>query len=348
MEPEDPEERVAELERELAEAKAAARQNEQRAGEAPYENRLAAAPRRVPGAFGLAEILPVRWWYIWTLFMVAVTPIAIWAQVPLAFTAAAVVTLVVIYGFQFRGPRTRIALLKWGQVAKVTGTEILSRGTYYSGTTWYNVYLPVAHGWTVSRNRWSGPNTKTRIRYTFAGYQGEIVVRGREYIDGVILADPRRPTRALCVTSFAYDLDRDESGNWVGKLRPRLQVGMACWVLIVMGWLAVATIVAIDYASHLSAGTGISVTPGGTLRVAGNNTTKTVACNDGYLSVSGNANAITVTGHCAKLAVSGNGNQVTLDTADAITASGVGNAVTFHYGSPRITNAGVSNTVGQG
>lgn len=36
---------------------------------------------------------------------------------------------------------------------------------------------------------------------------------GREYIDGVILADQREPRRALCVTSFPYDLDRDGTGH---------------------------------------------------------------------------------------------------------------------------------------
>ncbi|HTX94050.1 MAG TPA: hypothetical protein VME67_03915 [Mycobacterium sp.] len=37
----------------------------------------------------------------------------------------------------------------------------------------------------------------------------------REYIDEVILADAREPARARCMTSFAHDLDRDETGNWV-------------------------------------------------------------------------------------------------------------------------------------
>jgi len=130
--------------------------------------------------------------------MVAVAPIALWIPMPAAFAAVAILTLVAIYGVQLRGAKNRIALLKWGQVATIIGTETLSRGTYYSGTTWSNVYLPVAHGWTVTRQRWSGPSTKTRIRYTLGGYQGELVVRGREYIDGVVVADQRRPARALC------------------------------------------------------------------------------------------------------------------------------------------------------
>jgi hypothetical protein len=358
VEPQDPERRIAELERQLAEAQAAARQEELLGGSAysgeamqssaaPYETQLAPAPRKVPVAFLFAEMLPFRWWYVWVLFMVAVAPIALWIPMPAAFAAVAILTLVAIYGVQLRGAKNRIALLKWGQVATIIGTETLSRGTYYSGTTWSNVYLPVAHGWTVTRQRWSGPSTKTRIRYTLGGYQGELVVRGREYIDGVVLADQRRPARALCVTSFAYDLDREAGGNWVGKLRPRLLVGMACWLVIVFGWVALAAIAA-GVANVVAGGGGVSVPPGGKLSVGGNNVTKTIACNDGYLSVGGNANTITVTGHCVRLTVSGSDNHVTVDAADTITASGVSNQVTYHSGSPQINNAGVSTVVQQG
>ena len=55
---------------------------------------LAAPPRRVPGVFWLAELLPFRWWYVWTLFVVAVAPIAVWLKEPMAFAVAAVLTLV--------------------------------------------------------------------------------------------------------------------------------------------------------------------------------------------------------------------------------------------------------------
>ena len=126
----------------------------------------------------LAELLPFRWWYIFVLFLVAVAPISLWVSVPAAVAPAAVVALVAVYAIQLRNARTRLALLKWGQVATVTGSEIVSRASYYSGTTWYNVYLPVAHGWTVRRDRWSGPNTKTRISYTVDNYRGEITLNG--------------------------------------------------------------------------------------------------------------------------------------------------------------------------
>jgi hypothetical protein len=88
--------------------------------------------------------------------MVGIAPIALWMLVPITFPVAAVIAVVGIYALSLRGAAKRFALLKWGQVATVTGTQIISRGTYYSGTTYYNVRLPVAHGWTVERSWYSG------------------------------------------------------------------------------------------------------------------------------------------------------------------------------------------------
>jgi Protein of unknown function (DUF3060) len=310
---------------------------------------LAPPPRRIPVAFRLAEVLPFRWWYVWTLFMVAIAPIALWIQLPIAFAAAAVLTLAGVYAVQLWAARIRIGLLKWGRVATVTEAETISRATYYSGTTWYNVNLPMAHGWTVTRQRWSGPNIKTRVSYTLDGRRGDLVVRGREYADGVILADERNPARARCVTAFAYDLDRDETGNWVGKLRPRLRVGMACWLVIVLGWLVLAGLAATGSRTTPTGDSPAAPVPqAGTLQVSGTRTTKMVPCNGGYLSVSGVDNTVTVTGHCTSVSVSGKGNRVTIDSTDAISSSGTGNVVIYHWGSPQIANAGTSNIVQQG
>ena len=60
------------------------------------------------------------------------------------------------------------------------------------------------------------------------------------------------------------------------------------------------------------------------------------------------AETITITGHCSRVSVVGYGNQVTIDNTDAISASGTNNLVTYHWGSPKIANAGTSNTVQQG
>ena len=346
----DPEHRIAELESELAAAKAGERGGERPAAQwfrpdpvvaaAPADTRLAVPPRRVPVSFLLAELLPFRWWYIFLMFMVAVAPIVLWINTPAAVAPAAVLTLVVIYALQARGAITRRALLKWGRVATVTGSETISRGTYYSGTTWYNSVLPVAHGWTVARPVYSGPNIKTRIHYLLNGYQGDLTTSGREYIDGVILADQRRPQRARCVTFFPYDLDRDDAGNWLGRIRPRLKIGMAAWLIIVIGWLALAA-----FATDLAT---TSVDPGATVRISGNGTKKTVNCNGGNLYVGGNDVTVTARGHCAQLTVSGNHTMVVIDSADTVTVSGIRDKVTFHSGSPHVTTSGISNTVAQG
>ncbi|MEZ0349215.1 DUF3060 domain-containing protein [Mycobacterium sp. pR1184] len=305
---------------------------------------LAPPPRRVPVAFRLAELLPFRWWYVWTLLAVAIAPIVLWIHRPAAFAVAAVLTLAMIYAVHLFGARVRVGLLKWGRVATVTGAEKFSRAQHF------NARLPMAHEWRVTRERWSGPNTTTKVSYTLDGHQGELVARGREYADGVILADVRNPARARCVTAFAYDLDRDQTGNWAGALGPRLRVRMVCWLLIVIGWLVVAGLAATGTRTTDLAGGGLptKVPSYGTLQVNGSGTTKTIPCNGGYLSVSGANNTVTVTGHCTSLSVSGKGNRVTIDNTDAISTTGTDNVVTYHWGSPNVANTGTSNTVGQG
>ena len=378
MNPQDPEQRVAELERQLAEAKATALFDELRAGGGlggysswlnpgarqpvssggEYDAPLAPAPRRVPKRFLLAELLPFRWWYVFFLFMVAIPPIIVWIMLPAAFLPAAIVALLAVYGLHVRGAMTRCALLKWGQVATVTGTEVLSQATYFSGTTYSNVVLPIARGWQVSRPMWSGPKTKTRIRYALEGQQNDIVVGGREYIDGVILADQRKPARALCVTAFPYDLDRDESGQWVGKLRVRLVIGMACWLLIMIGWIGLAAF--LFSASETAVTAGISPAPRTTMRtptssiapepgaevlISGANRHESITCNGNPVTVSGSADTVDITGHCVSVTVSGVNNHVAIDVADTITATGSHNVITYRAGAPEIDNGGMDNTI---
>src|SRR3954447_16674490 len=115
--PEDPEQRIAELEKQVADARRIAdlerqlaeARSQQTPGVAPDhmsevfaalqrfqpglgsafgtgvdatapppDTRLADPPRRVPFSFVLAELLPFRWWYVFALFMVAIPPIALW------------------------------------------------------------------------------------------------------------------------------------------------------------------------------------------------------------------------------------------------------------------------------
>ncbi|HEX4392708.1 MAG TPA: DUF3060 domain-containing protein [Mycobacterium sp.] len=92
--------------------------------------------------------------------------------------------------------------------------------------------------------------------------------------------------------------------------------------------------------------TSVSTAPAGeNITVSGISEARTIACNGGSVSVSGITNNVVITGHCASLSVSGIQNQITVDAADSIQASGSGNQVTYHTGSPKIGNSGFDNVV---
>ena len=92
--------------------------------------------------------------------------------------------------------------------------------------------------------------------------------------------------------------------------------------------------------------TSVSTAPAGeNITVSGISEARTIACNGGSVSVSGITNNVVITGHCASLSVSGIQNQITVDAADTIQASGSGNQVTYHTGSPKIGNSGFDNVV---
>jgi len=97
-----------------------------------------------------------------------------------------------------------------------------------------------------------------------------------------------------------------------------------------------------------STGAPVTVEQGGTLSVSGNDTTRTVGCNDGTLTLGGNNNTFTVTGHCLTLHVSGNDNRVTVDSADTIRADGIRTLTVYHSGAPKIIKTGIDVTVNQG
>src|SRR5271156_5083883 len=95
--------------------------------------------------------------------------------------------------------------------------------------------------------------------------------------------------------------------------------------------------------------TSVSTAPAGeNITVSGISEARTIACNGGSVSVSGITNNVVITGHCASVMVSGIQNQITVDTSDTIQASGSGNQVTYHTGSPTIGNSGFGNVVQRG
>jgi hypothetical protein len=205
---------------------------------APPDTNLATAPRAVPVGYRLASI-KFSLWTVWALFMIAVAPLAVWIFVPLALVFVAAVTFVAVVFLTARRTALRLSLLKWGEVATILNPDVKSVGTYYSGTTVQNMRMAQAHGWTVERRWYSGPVTKTVVNYELRGTQASLTLRGLPYDNGVILADSRRPQRALCISSFPYDVERDPSGNWTGRVSARSNVGAILMIVIVLAWTAV-------------------------------------------------------------------------------------------------------------
>lgn len=88
--------------------------------------------------------------------------------------------------------------------------------------------------------------------------------------------------------------------------------------------------------------------PDGTISVAGMGQNRIFTCKDSAVTVSGVSNTVVLQGHCARVDVSGVENTVTVDSADAIVASGMHNRVTFHAGSPEVSQSGISNNIDRG
>jgi hypothetical protein len=122
-------------------------------------------------------------------------------------------------------------------------------------------------------------------------------------------------------------------------------------MMVLAGALAIAAAVVVGFvASQVFSGSSrpIQLPPGGSLSVDGNAQTKNIACNDGHVKVDGREMTVTISGHCASITVDGVINKVSVDSADTVDIDGIHNVVTYHSGSPKVTNRNGLNTVAQG
>jgi Protein of unknown function (DUF3060) len=90
------------------------------------------------------------------------------------------------------------------------------------------------------------------------------------------------------------------------------------------------------------------VVPHSKISISGTNQHRTIACVGNTIDISGVSNTVVITGNCSSLTVSGVRNSVTIDAVDGIDVSGFDNKVTYHAGTPMISNSGGSNVVAQG
>jgi len=178
---------------------------------------LAEPPRQVPMSYRLATF-NLSFYELFILVIGFVAPIALWALYPIVIPGALIAAVLVIGWFRGRRYVRRIGMLKWGKVATVTNNDTLSKGTYYSGLTYNNMRKRTATGWDAKTIWYSGPAYKNKADYTLDGATASLVWRGLRYQQGVILADSRKPSRAMEVSMFPYSVKPGPDGQFTGVL----------------------------------------------------------------------------------------------------------------------------------
>ena len=200
-------------------------------------------PRHVPFAYRFATF-NLSVYELFILLMGFVAPIAVWIFAPVVLPAALVAAVLGIAWFRGRRYVRRIGVLKVGKVATINSTETLDKGTYYSGMTYSNMRLRRANGWDAETIWYSGPGYKNQVDYTVDGVPGTLKFRGLKYTNGVVLADPQKPGRALCVSQFPYSVKPGPDGQFTGKLSAWLWGGIVATIVIegTMVYLAVISV----------------------------------------------------------------------------------------------------------
>ena len=98
-----------------------------------------------------------------------------------------------------------------------------------------------ARGWDVTTQLYTGSSITTHISYLVDGQTGSIRIRGLPYVDGVVLADSRKPSRAMVVSQFPHSVRPGLDGRLVGRLAP----GRWAWLLVSLALEAGVVVIAV-------------------------------------------------------------------------------------------------------
>ena len=201
---------------------------------------LAEPPRSVPlahriSAFGLGP------WEAFALVLFLLAPMAVWVLQPQVRTAAFVVAALLVVGTRVRRYVRRVGLLRWGRVATVTATE-----SQVAGITNHNVPMRQARGWDVTTQLYTGSSITTRISYLVDGQTGSVRTRGLPYVDGVVLADSRNPSRAMVVSQFPHPVRPGLDGRLEGRLAPGRWAWLLATLVLQAGLVAIAVSSVLD------------------------------------------------------------------------------------------------------
>lgn len=183
-------------------------------------DRLVPAPRGVPLSMrvGATAAGPTE---LFVLYLLAISPIALWLLVPWALLVAVCLGITVVGLRCVQRYQRLVPLLRDGEVATVVAaTETMGASSY---TNWP---VRVARGWTSRWTSYSGQSRRTTLRYRIDGVERELTVTGAPYDGGVVLAAPRRPDDAVCVSQLPFSARPGPDGQLQGGLT-------------VMGWVSV-------------------------------------------------------------------------------------------------------------
>ncbi len=200
-----------------------------RAGEAVL---LAEPPRAVPLSYRLCA-LTLGPWVAFTVVLLVTAPLALWVASPLLRTlalAVGVAGLALVVGRRYA---RRTGILRWGRVATVVRST--SRTTSTSFTNWP---MRQARGWEVTTSLFTGGGTVTDVDYTVDARPGRLRLRGLPYVDGVVLADPRRPERAMAVSQLPHSVKPRPDGQFSGWLAPVRWAWVVTSLLVEVGLVA--------------------------------------------------------------------------------------------------------------
>jgi hypothetical protein len=206
---------------------------------------LAEPPRHVPMSYRLATF-NLSVYELFILVIGGVAPIAVWAFFPVVIPGALIAAVLVMAWFRGRRYVQRIGMLRWGKVATVTNNDTLDKGTYYSGVTYNNMRKRTATGWNARTIWYSGPAYKNKVDYTLDGATGSLEWRGLRYQQGVILADSRRPSRAMEVSMFPYSVKPGPDGQLTGELSAWLWGGIIATLVVELTVVYVAVVSVLD------------------------------------------------------------------------------------------------------
>lgn len=201
--------------------------------------RLGPAPRHVPAVFRLS-VLGWRGWEMFTVLMVLVTPMAVWIFVPALFPVAVLGCLLVVGWFRVRRWRRWMRVLRWGQVATVTGAE-----THATSTSYSNVVMRTARGWRATSRAYSGSGYRSTVSWSLDETAGSLVVRGLPYDGGVVIATTREPVESLCVSELPFSVQPDSSGRLAGSFSTWQAIGVGLTVLAYLSAAIVGVLLAV-------------------------------------------------------------------------------------------------------